>query len=401
LLLADPSTVGAPGTKYAVGALHGAKFGQTLPKALMEADVKGPRGNNAESWWVLLRRAFLAACLLALGLPVAASAENGSSLYCTGKQVRAVPHSIADVDGYYATPVGQAVGLVVFFHGYGHTAKEWSDTHLARVAEQHHVIALAMEYPGALDESGQATEKTWQVAEGAAASNTVAQKFVEQCRGLDTVVSYGVSMGGNASGLAVASTSGLYDWWFDIEGANNVVETYLEARALAGSGDKFATAATQGIELEMDGKKLEDTGAAEIYQAHTNVFRVDDIVASGIKGVVMVHALDDGLVPYDQSREMQAAIGGRLPVQFWTVGTCTSVCDKDTTIDGYVQNYTDDYAPRANLFAGHSGELNYDSLVGNTGFERLDALFAGIEPTTNGEFVRDGDTGLYTKPEDL
>jgi hypothetical protein len=353
--------------------------------------MKGPRGNNAESSSVPLRRALLAALVLSLGFPVIASADNGTKLHCTGKQLRAVPESIAGVGGYYATPAGQPVGLVVFFHGYGHTAKEWADTHLERVAQRHHVIALAMDYP-VPDGVAHPEYYTWQVAEGAEASNTVAQALNQQCAGLDTVVSYGVSMGGNASGLALATApEGFYDWWFDIEGANNVVETYQEARAVAVSGNGTAVGAVRGIELEMGGTF---EAKSDEYFAHANVHRVKDIVGSGIQGVVMVHALDDGLVPYNQSREMQAALlAYGTPVQFWTVGTCTSVCDDDTTIDGYASD-----VPHDNVLAGHSGELDYFSLVGNTGFERLDALFAGIAPTDSGEFVRDGDTGVYTKP---
>ena len=354
--------------------------------------MKGPRGNNAESCSVPFRRALLAALVLALGFPVVARAASGNKpQVCTDStdNVHAVPTSIARVSGLYALPDESPRGLVVFFHGYGHGAEDWAE-HLVRVADVNDVIAVAMDYPGTTDEA------TWQVQEGADASNTVAQWFEARCDP-GTVVAYGVSMGGNASGLALArkplDAKGdfLYDWWFDIEGANNVIETYQEARALA-PVNAFAAEAAHGIEVEMGGTFEEK---AAVYADHTNVLRITDIAASGIKGVVMVHALDDGLVPYNQSREMRAALlASGKPVQFWTVGTCESGCERDTTIDGYAN----DYAPHDKVLAGHSNESDYLSLVGNTGFDRLDALFDGIRPEMSGEFVRDERTDTYTKP---
>jgi hypothetical protein len=200
------------------------------------------------------------------------------------------------------------------------------------------------------------------------ASNAVARWLDARCHPA-TVVAYGVSMGGNASGLALAAAGpGLYDRWFDIEGANNVVETYNAARRWP---------------RPTPSPMRRHTASSWRWAAR-----------SRIAGVVMVHALDDGLVPYDQSREMQAALQTRgLPVQFWTVGTCTSGCEKDTTIDGYASH------AQGTPLAGHSNETVYESLVSNTGFDRLDALFQqGIEPTDSGEFVRDGQTGAYTTP---
>lgn len=350
--------------------------------------MKGPRGNNDESSWVPLRRALLAAVVLALGVPVTAEAVSDSAPPgCTDSTdtARAVPMSIAGVSGLYALPDELLRGLVVFFHGYGHTSDDWAH-HLARVARLNDVITVAMDYPGTT------AERTWQVREGAEASNTAAQWLDSRCHP-ETVVAYGVSMGGNASGLALATApTGFYDWWFDIEGANNVVETYNEARAVAtANGDPFAKEAARGIELEMGDKTFEE--APQTYLEHTNVFLADKIAASGIDGVVMVHAPDDGLVPYNQSREMQAALLALgKPVQFWTVGTCESGCERDTTIDGYAPH------GQGKPLAGHSNESDYWSLVGNTGFDRLDALFGGIKPTTSGEFVRDDQTNTYTKP---
>jgi hypothetical protein len=346
---------------------------------------------------VLLRRSLAAALLLGLLTPAVARAASPHSSVCTDATDE-VHHLDADrfgATGRYALPAAKPAGLVVFFHGYGHTADNWEEN-LRGVAARDGVIALAMDYPGALDASGRPTEQTWQVEEGAIVSNAAAQWFDMKCTP-GIVVAYGVSMGGNASGLAVAASHDLYDYWFDIEGANNVIETYNEARALA-PASPFAAEAAHGIELEMGGK-FEDQKATAEYQRHTNVLRAEDIAASGIQGEVMVHAVDDGLVPYNQGREMQAALAGRVPVQFWTVLTAgrdqTDPNGKDTTIEGYGQDYD---GVTARPLAGHSNETNPDSRVSWVGFDRLDQLFKGTEPTLPGDFAYDEDTGVYTAP---
>jgi len=292
-------------------------------------------------------------------------------------------------------PSSPPKGLVVFFHGHGHTAEDWANHHLLRVAEANDVIALAMDYPLPEQLTAPADAYTWQVAEGAHASNVVAKALKTDC-GLATVVAYGVIMGGNASGIALAESgtnkdfADLYNWWFDIEGADNVIETYNEARALA-PANAFAAGAQHGIEAEMGGP-IETVPDA--YRDHTNLFRVDDIAASGIGGVVMVHAVDDGLVPYNQQREMQAALLSRgKSVQFWTVVTKGRPDPQgDTTVDGYIP------VPHDPPLAGHSNETNPDSRVSFVGFDRLDALFAGSHPDSSGDFVYDEDSGQYTKP---
>jgi hypothetical protein len=379
--------------------------------------MKGPRGNNGERSRVLLRRSLLGALALALSAPsIAHAASSGEhARRCVGdpnivKELELDPVDGEAVTGKYALPATDPKGLVVIFHGYGHdsdawaTPPDWEPTqtqgHLSRIADKNGVVVVAMDYHRTND------SETWQVQEGADDSIAAAHHFEHRCGGFPIVVAYGVSMGGNASGLALASkpksaldeTKPLFDWWFDIEGANNVVETYNEARAVSPSGNDTALTAVTGIEQEMGGSKFESD--SQTYLDHTNVYRADDIVASGVKGIVMVHALGDALVPYNQSREMQAAIAGRTPIQFWTVGTAGR--SKDTTIDGYVDAAIEDYAtvPHDKPLAGHSNESSMESRVSWLGFARLDALFQrGVVPDLSGEFVYDEDTDQYTAPE--
>jgi acetyl esterase/lipase len=300
--------------------------------------------------------------------------------------------------GLYALPASPPKGLVVFFHGYTHTAYSWEE-HIKRTAAQDGVIAVAMDYRGQIDlppEPGTTLRRSrgWQVSEGAADSIAAAQLFDRSCR-LPTIVAYGVSMGGNASGLAVAARAKrstgapLFDQWFDVEGAVNVIEIYTAARTLAATGNALAANATADIEREMGGT-LEQR--PEEYTTRTVARRADDVKASGVMGVTMVHGVDDGLVPNSQSREMQSrllALG--IPTDFFTVGTRGSDSESGTTLSGSLVPGFD------SPFAGHADEASTTHIVGNTGFERLSAYLQDGETPHCRDFVVDGTTQTTTQ----
>ena len=279
--------------------------------------------------------------------------------------------------GLFALPKQAPRGIVVFAHGYGHTMESWRK-HLTTTATRNNVIAIAMDYrhqtyiPG----SPLPSSRGWRVQEGADDSIAAAKAFADRCPGASTIVMYGVSMGGNTAGLAVAAKATrfngkpLFDYLFDIEGAVNVTETYLEARALA-PVNEFAANAVVDIEQEMGGSIDE---APDTYRQRTVVNRVGDIAASGVKGVVVVHGVDDGLVGYNQSPEFVTLLRkAGIPVDFWTAVTRGSKSESGTTLDGYV---TGNIPGFQSPFAGHASEVSETHIVGNAGFERLAALFA-------------------------
>jgi acetyl esterase/lipase len=303
--------------------------------------------------------------------------------------------------GLFAMPAKPAKGIVVFAHGYGHTAESWRK-HIADTAARDGVVAVAMDYRGQVDTPGTPlpTSRGWQVQEGAEDSIAAAQLFERACNGAKTIVMYGVSMGGNTSGLAVAAQAKrhngapLFDYWFDVEGADNVTETYNEARALAGTGNAFANNAVADIEREMGGTF---EAKHDVYLERTTVNRADDIKAAGIKGVVMIHGVDDGLVGYNQTPEMYArltALG--IPVDVWTALTRGDKSEPGTTLDGYV---TGNIPGFTSPFAGHASEASDTHIVGVAGFERLAALFNAKEVPACRIGVLDGTTGYTaTKP---
>ena len=296
--------------------------------------------------------------------------------------------------GLYALPAVRPKGIVVVGHGYGHTAESWRK-HLTTIARRNSVVAVAMNYRGQIDTPGTPlpTSRGWQVAEGAEDSIAAAQLFERTCPTARTIVMYGVSMGGNTAGLAVAAqakrASGrpLFDYLFDIEGAVNVTETYFEARGLASTGNTFAKNAVEDIEREMGGK-FEDR--RDVYLDRTVVNRVDDIAASGVRGVVMVHGVADGLVGYNQSPEFLTLLRARgVPVDFWTALTQSNK-ESGTTLDGYVTGSIPGYS---SPFAGHASEVSETHIVGAAGFERLAALFQGVTPACR-VGVLDGNLGF-------
>jgi pimeloyl-ACP methyl ester carboxylesterase len=316
----------------------------------------------------------------------AASFEKSRPHRCSDKQDKTLRLDLK-VKGertfsYFALPNGKPRGLVVFAHGFHNSAITWRDN-LKEAARRDDVVAVAMNYRHQetnLDQTspdyGRSTG--YRVIEGGEDSIAAARRMIRRCERLRkrTVVLYGVSMGGNASGLAAARTPKrpggkrpLFDYWFDIEGITDVVQEYLGARALSG----FVPAAAElaaGIERDFGGTYEERTG---LYERQSIVNRAPDIKASGIKGAVLVHATDDGTVPYSQSEEMfQRLSDVGVRSQFFTVNPSGAPVD-------------------------HGGETDRTHPVIQTGFDRLAALYNdGIRPRCFQEFGVDGASGVIT-----
>lgn len=337
--------------------------------------------------------------LAAVGfLPAGARAD----IECKDHQDTAIRFTIPvngqDANGFYALPDVKPVGLVVFSHGYGHSSYSWQH-HLRRVAAELDVIAVAMDYRGLTFLSSEKAPgipdtRGWNVSAGAEDGIAAAKHFEGSCNTIDTIVNYGVSMGANTAGLMAAAgatrTGGapLFDYWIDIEGAVNVSETYTGARILA-PFNAFAAQAQTDIEAEMGGTFETRTAT---YLERSVVTRVGDMKAAGLKGVVLVHGIDDGLVTHDQSVQMRALLNGvGIPTQMFTVALRDAQSERETTLTGYVggqldPNYT-------SPLVGHASEMSTTHLVSVTGFQRLTALFGGQAPDCTREHLVDGQLG--------
>ena len=333
------------------------------------------------------------------GPPDGAPPGGGSAhpVRCTGTpdRVHRLDLTVAGEPTYglYAVPKGPPKGLVVAFHGYGHTPYSWSE-HLPDIARRNSVIAVAMNYRGnieipAQEPGGRPSARGWRVAEGAVDSIEAATLFDRVCD-TPTVVAYSISMGSNAGGLAIAAQpthangDPLFDYWFNLEGATNVTETYHEARLVARSGNAFAVNAVQDIEREMGGTFEE---RREVYLERTVVNRAEDIAAAGLRGTVMIHGLDDGLVPYNQTREMAPrlrVLGQDTDV--YTALTHGPDSEAGTTITGYIPTGVE------SPLTGHASEASSTHIINETGFELLAQVLQGA-PVGCREFVVDGTLG--------
>lgn len=307
--------------------------------------------------------------------------------------------------GHYAEPANgvEPTAVLVFMHGYGNRSDSWA-CHLLDAATNHDALAVAMDYRGTGWTGPAADNRGWFVREGAEDSVLAAKYFLEQYPSIQKVAILGVSMGGNSSGLAVAmkatrpnSSTPLFDYWVDVEGATNAIETYHEGLAVGASGNTYAANAAEDIAQECGGKTPAEDPAC--YQGIAVVAHVADIAASGVKGVVVVHGVDDGLVPYNQSREMATALRATgVPTDFFSVarrndsgnpataddegGTTLSQNAADPLFGAAGQKYT-------RPLAGHGWEGSSTQLVIATGFARLWDLLEHDAAPANHEFLVD------------
>jgi acetyl esterase/lipase len=340
------------------------------------------------------RTTILIAALIALLAAAPANARSHEGRQSTGCRDSAdeVHELVLQVEGepangIYSLPARKPQGLVVFAHGYGHTTDSWE--HHAREASRHGFIAVAMNYRGLTvlpdsDGDGLRQSRGWPAMAGAEDSIAAARLFEAVCRPR-TITIFGVSMGGNMSGLAVAlagergitrsdGKTPLFDYWVDVEGVANLTETYSEARAIA-PANEFARNAQADIEAETGGP-IEQRPQA--FLARTVVARTDD-VAEAIRGAVVIHGLDDGLVPYNQGREEATALrAAGVPTDMITVGLKDEDSERETTLTGYAGGQLD--PNYRSPLAGHASEKSTTHIVMETAFERLWSLMDGRSP---------------------
>jgi hypothetical protein len=358
-----------------------------------------------------MRRILLVCLAAAVTLPVGldAGARPASSrrprYECRDTRDRARPFRVQvageTATGLYSVPGRpHPKGLVVFAHGYGHTSASWA--HHAIEASRHGLIAVVMDYRGLEifpdddDPDTLPSSRGWPAMAGAEDSLAAAEVLSTFCR-IDSVSILSVSMGGNMAGLAVALAgergvtkhvdgSPLFDYWIDVEGVVNVIETYMEARTVA-PFNAFAKQAQADIEAEMGGP-IEQRFPE--YQERAVVTRIDDIRAAGLDGAVVIHGVDDGLVPYNQGREMATLLGqSRIPTDMITVGVRDADSERETTLTGTAagQLKPDYVSP----LAGHASEKSTTHIVMNVAFDRLWAIVAGETPQGYRECTANGD----------
>jgi len=351
-----------------------------------------------------VRRVLLAA-LVALCVVAAApgSAAAAGIEACTGDPdvVRRLDLTVGGQATYgsYATPSRAPRVLAVYGHGFSFNVDAWR-RHLPRTARREGALALAMNYRGLRDlppgpRDRYQRSRGWPVRAGGEDLVAAAQAALRACPTIRHVVLLGISMGGNATGLAAAARARrpdgrpLFDFWIGVEGVYNLVELYQGARALA-PVNAFAAAAREDIEAETGGTPETQPAA---YAERTVVNRARDIAASGLRGVVLVHGVEDGLAPFNQAQELTRALrGAGMPTDLFTVTRRSPGDDEDTTVSSYSGRRTDN--------AGHGPEWSENHIVIDTGFDRVAALVTRGDPAPcNRDFTVDGAASPTTSPD--
>ena len=279
--------------------------------------------------------------------------------------------------GRYALPSNaKPTQLVVMFHGHGNDTCSWRN-HLRRVAARG-AVAVGMDYTG--QRQTPVENYGWFVHEGAADSIAAARFFLRRYPSITTVIAFGISMGGHAAGLAVASPdakradgSPLFDYLIDVEGVNNIIEEYLIARALA-PVNAGAALAQQELEEEYGGS-LEER--PEAYRDSTLVLRAADM--TGLRGAILVHGADDGLVPADMSHQLNIALTASGVTTHEVVVLGRRDGEDGTPLTGVVAGPVLEAAGQEyeSPFAGHGWEGSDTHAVIRAGFRQLFALMAG------------------------
>jgi hypothetical protein len=331
---------------------------------------------------------FGATLLLAVGLTVpAAHAASRSDFECTSDSTQPMQLPAGSgATGLYSLPARRPKALIAFAHGYQQTAAGAWKTHLVEAA-QHGYAAFAPDYPG------------WRVNEGAAELISASKFFLSQCRSIHEVVMFGVSMGGNSSGIAVAAGQRkpqggpLFDYWIDVEGVSNLLEEYTLATAAQGASATAASAVSD-IDAECGGTPADNPGC---YQELTLTTRPQDIAASGVKAVAMVHAVEDGEVPNDQTRQ--------LSTELRALGLTTDVYNvlrRNAGETGSETTITSDAGSAIaaqDPFAGHTWEGTSDTAVMGTSLTLLwDLLNGTYAPATQEHVVDNQSVGISPPP---
>ena len=267
--------------------------------------------------------------------------------------------------GYYkgSTPTR----LVVFAHGLNHNVVDHWTQYMVRTTRPD-VATVTTDYRDNLK---------FPILRGA--HDTIAATLMakERFPSIETVYLLGVSMGGAVSGTAIAESvhvtadgSGLYDYWVALEPLVNLYEAYFEAAAVI---------------PEIAANMEEDAGGNPVtqpqaYQRRSPALRAQEMADSGLRAVAIVHPLNDGLVSYNQGREMAlATLGAMIPTQLTTVLRTAEGQDTGTDGTGLLADSIGIDDPNDQIrLAGHADEADAPHPVMRRGFEILEELLDGV-----------------------
>ena len=198
--------------------------------------------------------------------------------------------------GRFAMTSNTPYVLIVFCHGFGSAARNF-DNYVLDAANRGYV-GVAMDYRGA--------RNAWKVGTGW--RDTVAATLDIQARypTIAKTIIYGISMGGEVSGLAVAyAPPGTYQYWVEDAGVENLAEEWSTLEGFR-----------PAIQAETGGTP---TDVPEEYLARSPLAQVTGIAAQGLRRAFVNHGAADTVVTPTQAQEMTAAlVAAGVPVSSYT-----------------------------------------------------------------------------------
>jgi dipeptidyl aminopeptidase/acylaminoacyl peptidase len=230
-----------------------------------------------------------------------------------------VPYSIT-VDGQTATgllgvPADPApTVLVVLAHGFGGAASSFGGYY--QYFADNGWLAVGMDYRGA--------QGAWKVKTGWEDTVAATLDLKAQYPSVQRVVLWGISMGGEVSGLAVAhAPPGTYTYWVDDAGVQNLAEEWAEVPGFQGA-----------IQAETGGTPAQ---VPQAYVDRSPALQADAIAAHGLARAFFFHYAADDVVPVTHARETAEQLAARgVPVSFYTLasaGACHCSAGAQATIE--------------------------------------------------------------------
>jgi acetyl esterase/lipase len=276
--------------------------------------------------------------------------------------------------GWLAYPAtGTPTKLLVI--GHGCCGKPDQSGTVRAYADAYGAVAVAMDYRG---------PGRWDVLKGHRDLIGATEDLKARFPAIATTVIWGISMGGETTGMAVAARPDLFDYWVDSFG---VVDLFQEFAAL---GVYPGVNANPNDPNNPTGSWIvEQTGgtpatAPQAYLDRSPAYHADGM--RGIKRAYIAHGVGDLIVQYSQSRLMYTnLVANGVPVTLDTVVTRGGAVQPPFVPAGGVPTVPTPVAP-----ASHDGSV--------TGYsaETVGALLSGVAPdagTTFREWVVDATTG--------
>lgn len=216
----------------------------------------------------------------------------------------------SDATGVFAVPEAPSTSLIVFAHWFGGTPEGLRDVVADLLPMGSYVVG--MDYRGAPGD--------WNVEAGVQDTLAATALVLREHPEIDEVVAHGFSMGGEVSGLVVASAPpGTFDHWVTGAGVMDLVDEWTREPIFR-----------DAIEAETGGPP---DAVPDAYASRSPIANVDAIAAHGLKRVYILHALGDPIVPFGQAEAMYGALADAgVPVSLYEarlsggIGLCQPEC---------------------------------------------------------------------------